>query len=32
MRMANTTVEGIAKSCALGSLRATRSGVPSLPR
>jgi hypothetical protein len=25
---ANTTVEGIAKSCALGSLRATRSGAP----
>jgi hypothetical protein len=28
----NIAVEGIATSCACGSLRATRSGVPSLPR
>jgi hypothetical protein len=28
----NIAVEGIATSCARGSLRATRSGVPSLPR
>jgi len=30
--VSNTTVEGIATSCACGSLRATRSGAPSLPR